>query len=414
MKQDQTKHNLQIKFAYLHSMSFPNNEANAFDAVWTASALAEKVDTTFIVKSKNVSTSGLKKYYYVSDSKLRFQSLYLNLLPDRILLRIKHYYGKNLLLFLRYHPDWAFFHGQKVLYARDPKLLLFLGLQRETKKWLQDWTLIYESHDPLGLDPHEFVGQNPFDMVNGFEGKRRQDILRAAKNFDAIVCNTQALADDLREWSKNILNPSVITLASPLPRLEFPPQINFGEKITLGYIGTIDKLRGVDILLEALRLLPERFCLRVVGRFRIEEGVDPVWLQKLVEDPKINSKLELILTEHIENVLAEIDRCDILIQPASHNILDSRYATPQKTFGYMVRGKPIVAGDVPCHRELFEDEENAILYHLDPQSLADCLINLATQPDRATKIAQGAWEQSVKYKYSRRVNDILSLVSLIS
>ena len=25
--------------AYVHSMTFPNNEANAFDAVWTADAL---------------------------------------------------------------------------------------------------------------------------------------------------------------------------------------------------------------------------------------------------------------------------------------------------------------------------------------------------------------------------------------
>ena len=39
----------QFKTAYIHSMSLPNNEANAFDAVWTAASLSEKNDVTFLL-----------------------------------------------------------------------------------------------------------------------------------------------------------------------------------------------------------------------------------------------------------------------------------------------------------------------------------------------------------------------------
>jgi glycosyltransferase involved in cell wall biosynthesis len=90
---------------------------------------------------------------------------------------------------------------------------------------------------------------------------------------------------------------------------------------------------------------------------------------------------------------------------------DSRYAAPQKAFGYMVRGKPILAGDVPCHRELFVDNESAVLYELTPKQLAERLIYLANHPDLATRIARGAWEQSIDYNFPHRVDEILSLVN---
>ena len=207
------------KLAYAHSMTFPNNEANAFDAVWTASALKDEIDTTFIVKGIKGSERDLKEYYYIPDSQLRFKSLYLNLLPDRVLKKVKNYYQKALSLFLRFHPAWRFTNKQKVLYIRDPETLRYLGLIRNNEKWLREWILIYESHDVLGMNPNLFEGENPFTNNGIDDMKYKQEILQAARNFDAIICNTQALADDLRGWTNNVLDPKVITLASPLPRL---------------------------------------------------------------------------------------------------------------------------------------------------------------------------------------------------
>ena len=74
-----------------------------------------------------------------------------------------------------------------------------------------------------------------------------------------------------------------------------------------------------------------------------------------------------------------------------------------------MRGKPIVAADVPCHHELFQDGENAILYRVDPQHLADRITYLANNPDQAERIARAGWEQSVDYTYSRRAEKILHL-----
>jgi glycosyltransferase involved in cell wall biosynthesis len=399
-----------IKLAYIHTMAFPSQEANALDAIWTASALSRRVNTTFFMPRRNTSISDMKKYYGISDSPLRIQSMYLNLFPDRFLLAYKNSYEQALSIHFHIRAGWAGFIGQKILYVRHPKELLFWGLQRERQKWLRNWTLCYESHDPLGLNPNHFQGKNPFELKDGTEGIHRQAVLKAAKNFDLIICNSQALAEDLESWTKKNIQPHFVPLASLLPRLPESPKIHFGERILLGYIGTIDQYRGVNILLEAMRYLPKNCFLKIVGRFREEEGVDPDWLNKVMGDLQIGPKVELKGPIPINEVMDEIDQCDIVIQPASADILDSRYATPQKSFDYMVRGKPIVAGDVPCHRELFHDGKSATLYRLNPQSLAECVMNLVRNPGHAEKIAREAWEQSAQYYLARRVDNILNLV----
>lgn len=398
----QLKNDLQI--VYLHSMTFPNNEANAFDAVWTADALQETgIDTTFTMKTLLVSREQFLSYYYIPESDLKLVSLRPRWLPERFLSKQKNYFAELVKIYIRLSPRFTFFNKQKILYIRDPKLLRYFGLLREKSKWLRNWFLVYESHDPFGYDPNEFLDQNPFE--------KDPEIIRAASNFDLILTNSQALSSDIQAWTGEVIKPKVITLSSPLKRLSNPPVIRFGEHVVLGYIGTIDKLRGVDILINALRFLPANFRVRIVGRFREESGVDSNWLNQLSQEGDIKDRLELILTDHISDVASEIDRCDILVQTASHDLHDSKYATPQKAFGYMVRGKPVLVGNVPGHKELFQEGVNALYYQLEPKSLAARAQFLVTHPELAQSIAIGSWEQSANYSFARRAQDILANVT---
>src|SRR5690606_2828801 len=97
-----------VKIAYLHSMTFPNNEANAFDAVWTADALQEAgVDTTFVMKSLVVPKEQFLSYYYIQGSKLNLVSLRPQWLPERILLKLTNYFADLVQLLLRLAPRFA-------------------------------------------------------------------------------------------------------------------------------------------------------------------------------------------------------------------------------------------------------------------------------------------------------------------
>lgn len=402
-----------LRIAYVHSMAFPSSEANAFDSVWSASALADEADTTLFVREMTLSKQEIKNFYYVPDSKLQIRSMRLDRIPVRLRAIDKDLYPRRLRRTFLHSRAWNDAKHQNVLYLRDPKLMRYFGLNRAKYPQLLKWIFIYESHDPLGINANALKGENPFEPKDPQEYQRRQAVLQAAREFDALICNTQALASDLQRWSQGRLTPHFITLASPLARPAQPPAIHFGEEIVLGYIGTIDQFRGVDLVLDALPLLPENFRLRLVGRYREEYGSEPDWLQKRLANSDLHSRVDLEITDRIADVAKEIDRCDILIQPASKHILDARYASPQKAFGYMMRGKPILVADVPCHHELFSDEINGLFYPLSKEGFAAKAIALANSPELAQKIARGAWEQAANYTFERRANDILALIDHI-
>ena len=402
--------NKNIKVAYIHNVKFPSEQANALQGIKTASALSNLAETTFFVTGLKTSKLELKKHYDISDSPLQLQSMYLYLLPARFRIRFPNFYERSILNYLKYHPTWAGFQGKKILFIRNEKELLFWGAVREHQEWLQDWIFIFEAHDVLGLDPDQFGGTNPFELKVGREGQHRQSILKALRNFDQVICVTQTLADDLASWTNGFVRPKVIQHASSLPRLGIPPRIYFGENIVLGYIGTIDQFRGVHLLLEAMKYLPPNYKLRLVGRLRQdEEGVDPSWLDNYVNDPLIKTRVEYVPAVPIKDVESEIDRCDILLQPASNDAMYSRYASPLKGYDPMVRGKPIIAADIPGHHVLYNEGKSACFYRLNPHDLAERIKKLVNNPDLAESIARAGWEQSVDYTYQRRAEQILSL-----
>jgi glycosyltransferase involved in cell wall biosynthesis len=400
------KYKKDSKIAYVHTMQYPSVEANALQAIRMASAFSELRDTTLFVPRQKTSNTKLKQHYDISGSPLRMQSMYLNYLPRRFS------YEQYVSLYFRTHPKWTKFRGRKVLFVRVPKELIFWGLLREQQDWLKDWIFVFEAHDVMGVNPSQLKGSNPLSSRDTAGGLSHQRLLQSLLNFDLVLCVTRALADNLKSWSCNAIQPHVVRHASPLTRKPNPPKNHFfGEKISLGYVGTIDRYRGVNIVLDAIRYLPENFKLRLVGRVRQEKGSDPDWLNQYLRDPQICNRIEFIDAVPVQNVAEQIDRCDIVIQPASDDIIDSRYASPLKSYDYMVRGKPIVAADVPSHHELLSENVNACYYHHnDAKHLAAVIQSLVAHPQQAQFIARSNWEQSMDFTYDARASRILGLI----
>jgi glycosyltransferase involved in cell wall biosynthesis len=269
--------------------------------------------------------------------------------------------------------------------------------------WLKKWRFVYESHDletgRLGANTHN--------------DDRLRRALRAMQRFDVVVAITKALAEDIREASRGAVRPHVVTMASGLPRLESVPQVNLqrGRPIVLGYVGTIDQMRGVEVLLEALPLIAGDVKLRLIGRVRDSvDGRLPGWLAALLARPEIGSRVEVCEPVPYGAVAEKLDQADILVLPAGSNQHYSRYASPLKLFDYMMRGKPIVAAGVDGLREILTDRQNAILYEPDsPASAARAISELMNCSRLASSIATAAWRDSEAYTYESRARRILDL-----
>ena len=399
------------KLAYVSRITYPKSVAHAQQSLLMAAAFARVTgDTHFFVRG--VAQTGPK--LDVQDSPLQIWSLHTERIPDFI----RGYYGHaavyNSLVaaILAFHLKWMQSSKRKVLFNRGLKEYPYWGLVRPYLPWLRDWLLIYEAHDIAGLDDLAFGKCETHDGSSTDRHIQRR--IRALQNHDLVLCVTQALANDLQNWSNGVLHPHVVRHASPLTRLATPPEVRpSGETVILGYMGTIDRERGVDTLLKAMRLLPAKFRLRLVGLNlnHGNDGTSPNWLTELMADPEIKEKVELISRVPLSQVMQEIDRCDILLQPASDDIISLRYRAPLKLFDYMVRGKPILAADVPCHREMLQDGVNACFYRLnDVTQLVERIQFLANQPRLMESIACKAWEQSADYTYDARARRILELV----
>ncbi|MFC2064941.1 glycosyltransferase family 4 protein [Chloroflexota bacterium] len=401
-----------MKVTYIHPRKYPSQETNALQAIKMASAFSELADTTFIIPSLSMMNGELKNKYSIPKSPLKIRSMLFNYVPDRFLLRLPSYFGRAVSFYLRHHPRWRYFKGQKILFVRDPKALLFWGKIRKSFSEFNKWIFIFEGHSTIGLDPVRFHNIDEIDE-NNRESQYRKEILDALMSFDLVICLTKALANDLMYLSNNRIKPTVIRHASNLPRIPSFRKISFGTKIVIGYFGQISQFKGVQNILEALTLLPARFNLRLVGKFHQEDGVDPYWLKTYLENPLLISRVEVSDSIPIDEVANEIDKCDVLIQPASSNVLNSKYEAPIKSSDYMARGKPIIAADVPCHHELFKEGENGLFFS-DSQDLANKLTHLVNNPNLANEIALGAWNHSALSTFNFRAKEILNLVDSLN
>ncbi|MBV6396423.1 MAG: hypothetical protein HFACDABA_02021 [Anaerolineales bacterium] len=398
------------KIAYVSQLVYPHSSANALQAIQMADGFSRNVDTTFFIRGLTLHESKLREMHRIPPAPLRISPAYFNLLPSFA----QKWYGSFLGMLFGVHPVWRRNRQQNILFVRRPVDLLFWGAARNRYHWLRDWFFIFEAHDIAGLPPEAAFEDNPFESKSEGAGGERQELLRALCAFDLIVTVTQALAENLEKWSRGKIKPVVIRHASSLPRVESCPDVKLKkDSIIIGYIGTIDQYRGVDILIRSVAHLPEGYRLRLVGRVEQDDRGHPApWFQELINDSRIGPRIEIVGRVPVGQVTEQIDRCDILIQTASSDIIDSRYASPLKSYDYMVRGKPVAVADVPVHRELFQNEINGLFYQYDdPRHLARAIMRLVEDPPLAKRIAQNAWEQSADYNYDRRAQAILAQVT---
>ncbi len=402
------------RVAYVSRGVYPSFEASALQASQMAAAFARQTrDTHLFVHALFSPEDQVRQQFNMPESSLHIWSLHAGRWPSPLYnngqLRSLAY-NSAVAALLKTHPRW--WRGadvSRIVFVRSRLESLYWGHLRRFVPGFKKWTFVFEAHDIAGLEYDLVTDVHPLEIEDARIRERNRRTLRALSGFDLILCVTQALADDLARWSDGRLQPHVVRHASAQPRLPHPPALpQFGDRVVLGYVGMLDVARGVETLVRAMALLPERYHLRLVGS--ISADAQP-YVDALLGEPGMRDRVDLVGQVPVADVASEIDRCDIMVQPASDNIISLRYRAPLKSFDYMVRGKPVVAADVSCHRELYQDGVNAVLYrNQDAEHLVECVTSLVAQPRKAEALARAAWEQAAEYAYDARAQRILSLV----
>ena len=178
-----------------------------------------------------------------------------------------------------------------------------------------------------------------------------------------------------------------------------------GERLRMVYAGSFYGHKGVDSLLDALALLPERFELELVG------GNPPGELERLRErtcdEPALKGRVSF--TGHLlpSEVPARLGAADLILLPAGAESRSQRYTSPLKLFEAMATGVPIVAARAASYESVLADGRTAFVASgASGAELARAAEHAAADPARAHQVARRAMEESRDYGWERRAERI--------
>lgn len=142
------------------------------------------------------------------------------------------------------------------------------------------------------------------------------------------------------------------------------------------YVGRVDGIRRLDIVLDSLRILLRRGV--DVGVVFVGGGDDVERLRRLSED--VGEKVSftgLVNYERVPEYVAAADVCLSLLPPTPLLV----FSSPIKLFEYMAMEKPVVANrEIPEHREVLEESGGGLLAGYDAAEVAEALENILTNP----------------------------------
>lgn len=165
------------------------------------------------------------------------------------------------------------------------------------------------------------------------------------------------------------------------------------------YGGSFERGKGIDLILEASRRLPETFFV-VIGGSQEE-------IKRMEDVPENLIFLGRKLQEEIPNYLKS---ADLLILPFTKNLSTYKYHSPLKIFEYMASGIPILASNLGSTIEILNDQ-NSFLF--DPENLISFIEKIKyikNNEEEAIIRTQVAMEDVKNYTWQKRAMNILNFL----
>jgi glycosyltransferase involved in cell wall biosynthesis len=182
------------------------------------------------------------------------------------------------------------------------------------------------------------------------------------------------------------------------------PPLSDPARCTVGFVGSLSRWHGVDLLLDALRLLREdrphdrRPRLVIVGR-----GSEEAALRGRVRALSLDEVVEWRGAMSHDDAVRAMLEFDIAVLPSTLPT-----GAPMKLSEYAAMARPIVAPDQSNIRDLFDDHEEIVLAPPgNPALLAQAIQSLAADPVRARGIGKAAQHRVAERTWERAIDVLL-------
>lgn len=372
-----SSHKKKIKIIYPHNQKFMLRRAHDVLVMKTCYALARQGHPVYLLMGKTDHPSNIMRYYGLDPHP----DLHLIQLP---ILRLA---GK---FRLSWHGVFNYFCWKTVLrikkeisadliYMTELKLARFL-LKKKRKIELP---FIYEVHglSAPGYSRPDQVEKNVFP------------------NCDGLITTTESLQKVLKELYSPL--PMIFKVSLAADFSDFGPAFHLpvsSESWRLCYFGQLYPLQGVELVIRAMPLLPDRVLLDIIGGKDTEVKALAELSRKLAVAHRVNFYGFLPPSQ----VAAQAAKAHLFVAPS---LPEGKmpHVAHTKIYEYLALGRPVVAANLPSIQEEIKNGVNGILFKAgNVKALADAILNLVSRPDLAMAMARYSKNHSKKFSWKHR------------
>lgn len=232
------------------------------------------------------------------------------------------------------------------------------------------------------------LGRDPADGRMKFHGLiRKKTELRLLRNYHFLLTPSRYVKNQL---VKNGLQTNRIHVFSPLIENKIQTKIPTSRQNRILFCGRIDRGKGVDMLLESVRNVKEKYELRIVG-----DGRDFEKYRRFVAHTDLRNHVLFLGRLYGSAVAKEYREASIVVIP-------SRMPEAFCFSGLeaLVWGKPVVAFRVGAVKEWLNEGENGYLVNAgNTHTFAQRLDELLRNPDLRDRMGQNG-KKIVSCNYS--------------
>ena len=161
------------------------------------------------------------------------------------------------------------------------------------------------------------------------------------------------------------------------------------RKFRVFYYGTYRPLHGIEYIIESAKKLDSYSDIEVTI---VGKGPERKKIDNLVQELNVKNT-RFINWIPYEKLPHEIANADICLGGHFSNIDKAKRTIAGKTFQFIAMKKPIIVGDNPANRELFENKKNALLVeHANADAMAEAILELKSNDSLRRIIAEEGYK----------------------
>lgn len=298
----------------------------------------------------------------------------------------------NLLLF----NIFSFYNMVKIIHNNNIKLLHCINIGASPAAIIVSAIFNIKISYNIRAPNVEFYLKH-MSLLHKYLLKKSHKIFVISKGYKKLIINTYSI-----DPKKIQVLPVGVNLELFNPKLKYKTmeQVTSSHNKIILYVGSIDKNRNLQIIINALYLLVK--YRKDIKLYMIGSGNDILTLKK--KSIKLDLSDYIIFKGRIpyNKIPYYIHSCHVALSPIPNNKYYS-ISSPLKTLEYMAMKKPVIASNIQPHRNIIKNKFNGILVKWDePNEYYHAIKYILNNEDKAKKMGLNA-RSLVERKYDYKI-----------